>query len=106
MANVDESLAEIERALDGLALDGVNVLTNVAGVYLGDPSLEPARFLFSHHESPASACCWEPTILPRLLHSFDDCTTTSRAAPLALHPRADRRRRAELGHRRQQPDHT
>ena len=40
MADESESLAEIERALDGLGLDGVNVLTNVNGVYLGDASLE------------------------------------------------------------------
>ena len=41
MSDEGESLAEIERALDGLGLDGVNLLTNVAGVYLGDASLEP-----------------------------------------------------------------
>ena len=40
MADESESLAEIGRALDGLGLDGVNVLTNVNGVYLGDASLE------------------------------------------------------------------
>ncbi len=40
MADGSESLAEIGRALDGLGLDGVNVLTNVNGVYLGDASLE------------------------------------------------------------------
>ena len=68
MGDVDESLAEIERALDGLGLDGINVLTNVAGVYLGDASLEPVMaelnrrnaVVFIHPTSPA---CWECTSL-------------------------------------------
>ena len=67
-ADVGESLAEIERALDGLGLDGVNVLTNVDGVYVGDASLEPIMaelnrrnaVVFIHPTSPA---CWECTSL-------------------------------------------
>ena len=82
MANVDESLAEIERALDGLGLDGINVLTNVAGIYLGDTSLEPIieelnrrkAVVFIHPTSPA---CWECTSLgyPRPMIEFPFDTT-------------------------------
>jgi 6-methylsalicylate decarboxylase len=81
-SSVDESLAEIERALDGLGLDGVNVLTNVDGVYLGDASLEPimaelnrrAAIVFIHPTSPA---CWECTSLgfPRPMIEFPFDTT-------------------------------
>jgi 6-methylsalicylate decarboxylase len=82
MADVDQSLAEIERALDGLGLDGVNVLTNVDGVYLGDASLDPIMeelnrrhaVVFIHPTSPA---CWECTSLgfPRPMIEFPFDTT-------------------------------
>jgi predicted TIM-barrel fold metal-dependent hydrolase len=38
---LDRSLDELAYALDVLHLDGVVLLTNVGGVYLGDPSLDP-----------------------------------------------------------------
>jgi 6-methylsalicylate decarboxylase len=41
LPDVDASLAEIEHALDVLGADGVKVLSNHNGVYLGDPRLEP-----------------------------------------------------------------
>jgi predicted TIM-barrel fold metal-dependent hydrolase len=41
LPNVEASLAELERCLDELDLDGVMLLSNTAGVYLGDPELEP-----------------------------------------------------------------
>ena len=41
LPNLEASLAELERSLDDLALDGVMLLSNVAGTYLGDPALEP-----------------------------------------------------------------
>ena len=82
IGDTDESLAELERALDGLGLDGVNVLTNVAGVYLGDASLEPIMaelhrrraLVFIHPTSPA---CWECTSLgyPRPMIEFPFDTT-------------------------------
>ena len=82
MGNLDESLAEIERALDSLGLDGVNLLTNVGGVYLGDASLEPVMaelhrrraVVFIHPTSPA---CWECTSLgyPRPMIEFPFDTT-------------------------------
>lgn len=82
MGDLDESLAEVERALDGLGLDGVNLLTNVSGVYLGDASLEPLMaelhrrdaLVFIHPTSPA---CWECTSLgfPRPMIEFPFDTT-------------------------------
>jgi predicted TIM-barrel fold metal-dependent hydrolase len=39
--DVDGALAEIAHALDVLGLDGVALHSNVDGVYLGDPALEP-----------------------------------------------------------------
>lgn len=41
LPNVEASLTELERCLDELKLDGVMLLSNTAGVYLGDPQLEP-----------------------------------------------------------------
>jgi predicted TIM-barrel fold metal-dependent hydrolase len=38
LPDVDAALAELTYALDHLKLDGVALLTNTAGVYLGDPS--------------------------------------------------------------------
>lgn len=37
---VDESIAEIDRILDDLGLDGVMLSTNYAGTYLGDPAFD------------------------------------------------------------------
>jgi predicted TIM-barrel fold metal-dependent hydrolase len=66
--DVDASVAELAYALDTLALDGVALLTQTAGVYLGDASLEPlleeldrrGAYVFVHpwyppHETPLSA---------------------------------------------------
>ncbi|AKE01216.1 hypothetical protein XU06_30270 (plasmid) [Rhodococcus erythropolis] len=39
--DVDGSLAEIGRAYDELGVDGVILLANTNGVYVGDPSLDP-----------------------------------------------------------------
>lgn len=51
LPSVDAALAELTRAYDELGLDGVMLLTNVAGTYLGDPSLEP--LLEALHERDA-----------------------------------------------------
>jgi predicted TIM-barrel fold metal-dependent hydrolase len=82
MTDLDDSLSEIERSLDALRLDGVNLLTNVDGVYLGDASLEPIMaeldrrhaVVFIHPTSPA---CWECTSLgfPRPMIEFPFDTT-------------------------------
>ena len=82
MTDLDESLAEIERSLDGLGLDGVNLLTNVDGVYLGDASLEPIMAELDRRQAvvfihPTSPACWECTSLgfPRPMIEFPFDTT-------------------------------
>ena len=82
------SLAELERALDQLALDGIALPTHTEGAYLGDPRLTPllealdARraTVFVH---PTSPCCFEAFGLelpaPMIEFPFD---TTRTAASL------------------------
>src|SRR6202165_6093805 len=41
LPDVDGALEELSYALDVLALDGVPLFSNVQGIYLGDPRLEP-----------------------------------------------------------------
>jgi 6-methylsalicylate decarboxylase len=41
LPDVDAAIAEVDRCYEELELDGVMLLTNVAGIYLGDPALEP-----------------------------------------------------------------
>jgi 6-methylsalicylate decarboxylase len=41
LPDVDGALEELDRIYDELALDGVLLLTNLAGTYLGDPAWEP-----------------------------------------------------------------
>lgn len=41
LPDVDGALAEIDYALDTLDADGILLLSNYAGVYLGDPYIEP-----------------------------------------------------------------
>ena len=98
MADESESLAEIERALDGLGLDGVNLLTNVDGVYLGDASLEPVMAELNRRQAvvfihPTSPACWECTSLgyPRPMIEFPFDTTRAvtnmlLSGTLARHP--------------------
>lgn len=60
LPDIAGSLAEIEYALDTLNADGVSVLTNAHGVYLGDEMLEPVfralnqrnATIFVHPTSP------------------------------------------------------
>jgi predicted TIM-barrel fold metal-dependent hydrolase len=60
MPNIQASLTEIGYALDVLKLDGVAMETNVHGIYLGDPQLDPLfaelnrrrATLFLHPTSP------------------------------------------------------
>jgi predicted TIM-barrel fold metal-dependent hydrolase len=62
LPDVAAAIREIDFALDVLGLDGVGLLTNFSGVYLGDPRLEPVfRHLadrdavaFVHPNIPAS----------------------------------------------------
>jgi 6-methylsalicylate decarboxylase len=70
LPDIDGSLDEIEYCFDEIGVDGVCLLTNVGGVYLGDPSLDPvfeeldrrSARVFIHPTSPA---CWEHTSFGR-----------------------------------------
>jgi predicted TIM-barrel fold metal-dependent hydrolase len=80
LPDVDGSLLEIAYALDTLKLDGVVMLTNFNGVYLGDKRLDPAfdelnrrsAVVFIH---PTSPICWQQSALgyprPMIEFTFD-----------------------------------
>jgi predicted TIM-barrel fold metal-dependent hydrolase len=80
LPDVDGSLEEIANALDTLKLDGVVVLTNFNGVYLGDQRLDPVfdelnrrgAVVFIH---PTSPICWQQSALgyprPMIEFTFD-----------------------------------
>ncbi|MEU4385633.1 amidohydrolase family protein [Promicromonospora sp. NPDC023805] len=49
MPDIEGSVAEVNRALGDLDLDGVCLLTNYGGTYLGDPSLAPLYEVLNEH---------------------------------------------------------
>ncbi|MBO0732695.1 MAG: amidohydrolase [Acidimicrobiaceae bacterium] len=61
LPDVDAALVELEYALDTLHLDGVLLLTNYQGVYLGDPRLDP---FFDELERRATYCFVHPDFPP------------------------------------------
>lgn len=82
LPHVDDALAEIDYAIGTLGLDGVLLLTNANGVYLGDSRLDPvfdelnrrSAVVFLH---PASPACAEATSLgyaPPLIEFVADTT--------------------------------
>jgi predicted TIM-barrel fold metal-dependent hydrolase len=80
LPDVDGALNEITYALDTLKLDGVVMLTNFNGVYLGDQRLDPVfdelnrrgAVVFIH---PTSPICWQQSGLgyprPMIEFTFD-----------------------------------
>jgi predicted TIM-barrel fold metal-dependent hydrolase len=56
-----DSLRELEHSLDTLKLDGVALLSNVEGVYLGDPALDP---LFEELDRRGTVVHLHPNDLP------------------------------------------
>jgi 6-methylsalicylate decarboxylase len=80
LPDVDGALAEVAYALDTLKLDGVVMLTNFNGVYLGDKRLDPVfdelnrrgAVVFIH---PTSPICWQQSALgyprPMIEFTFD-----------------------------------
>ena len=84
LPDLDGSIAEIAYCYDHLGVDGVVMLTNADGTYLGDDALEPvfdeldrrhAR-VFLHPTSPA---CWEHTSLGRPRPMIEFLFDTTRA---------------------------
>ncbi len=75
LPDLDAALAELERAYDELELDGVMLLSNVAGTYLGDPAWEPlmaaldarGAYVFLHPGFPPHAL---PLAHPVWLYEF------------------------------------
>src|SRR5262245_29971587 len=61
LPDVDAALVELEYALDALQLDGVLLLTNYEGVYLGDPRLDP---FFDELERRRAYCFVHPDFPP------------------------------------------
>jgi predicted TIM-barrel fold metal-dependent hydrolase len=67
LPDVDAALSELSHALDVLELDGVALLSNVDGIYPGDPQLEPVwteldrrgTYVFLHPAAPPA-----PAALP------------------------------------------
>jgi 6-methylsalicylate decarboxylase len=96
--DVDGAIDEIRHCYDHLDVDGVVLLTNAGGTYLGDPLLEPvfdeldrrhAR-VFLHPTSPA---CWEQTSFNRPRPMVEFLFDTTRAVvnlvlngTIACHP--------------------
>jgi len=80
LPDIDGALEEIAYALDALKLDGVVMLTNFDGVYLGDKRLDPifaelnrrGAVVFIH---PTSPICWQQSALgyprPMIEFTFD-----------------------------------
>ena len=82
LPDIDASLAEIERALDDLELDGVVLLTHYGSHYLGDPSMDPVLDELNRRKAvvfvhPTSPCGCEQTSLglPRPILEFMFDTT-------------------------------
>jgi predicted TIM-barrel fold metal-dependent hydrolase len=59
LPDVDAALAEIDYALDTLHADGVGLLSNYAGIYLGDPQLDA---IFAELDRRAAVIHVHPTI--------------------------------------------
>ena len=84
LPDVDAAIAEIAYCIDHLEVDGFVLLTNVSGIYLGDPVWDPlfgeldrrgARVLIH----PTSPVCWEHTSLGRPRPMLEFLFDTTRA---------------------------
>jgi predicted TIM-barrel fold metal-dependent hydrolase len=64
LPDVDAALAELAHALDVLELDGVALLSNVGGTYLGDPGWDP---LFDELDQRGAYVFLHPTMPPHAL---------------------------------------
>jgi 6-methylsalicylate decarboxylase len=83
LPDLEAALQELDRAYDELSLDGVMLLTNVAGTYLGDPAWEPlfaalderGAYVFVHPALPP-----HPLPLPHPVWLYEFTFETVRAA--------------------------
>ena len=90
LPDIDAALQELDRALGELRLDGVTLLANVGGRYLGHPDFNPVfdelnrrgAAVFVHPSTPPGAELAQPQLPPFLIDfTFD---TTRAAANLIL----------------------
>lgn len=70
LPDIDAAVAEIAYCCDRLNVDGFALMTNVGGVYLGDPALEPVFAELNRRKArvfmhPTSPPCWQHTSLGR-----------------------------------------
>jgi 6-methylsalicylate decarboxylase len=83
LPDVNAALGELDRVYDELSLDGVLLLTNIAGTYLGDPAWEPlfaalnerGAYVFVHPGLPP-----HPLPLPHPVWMYEFPFETVRAA--------------------------
>jgi 6-methylsalicylate decarboxylase len=85
LPDIDAALAELEHALDRLALDGVILLSNYGGYYLGDPKFEALFAELNRRKSvafihPASPPGCEKSYLGLPEAMLDVCFDTTRTA--------------------------
>jgi 6-methylsalicylate decarboxylase len=84
LPDVTAALHETRYALDHLGADGVVLMTNYAGAYLGDPAFEPLMAELNTwqavvHIHPTSPACWEHTALGRPRPMLEFLFDTTRA---------------------------
>jgi predicted TIM-barrel fold metal-dependent hydrolase len=99
LPDLDGALAEARHALDELGADGVALLANAGGTYLGDPAYEPLMALLDEREAVVHV---HPAAVPRLPPFAADflLDTTRAAMNLVLHdvPRRYPRLKLILAH--------
>ncbi len=84
LPDVDAALASIAHAYDDLGADGIGLLTNANGQYLGEPSLEPVLAALDERNAvvtihPTSPCGWEQLSFGRPRPLLEFLLDTTRA---------------------------
>jgi predicted TIM-barrel fold metal-dependent hydrolase len=84
LPDVDAALSEVARAYDELQVDGVSMLTNYAGLYLGDGRLDPLLDELSRRSAvvaihPTSPAGWEVVSFGRSRGTVEFMFDTARA---------------------------
>lgn len=84
LPDVDGTIAEIAHCADRLDVDGVSLLTNAGGTYLGDAMFDPVFAELDRRRArvvlhPTSPACWERTSLGRPRPMIEFLFDTTRA---------------------------